>query len=332
MTEIQSILAALSGVGGQPAALATLVSVRGSSYRRPGARTLLVPHGAKVGSISGGCLEEDVALRLQSVLESGMPQLVTYDTTDENDLVWGVGLGCQGVVQILIERIPAARPGWIAALASNLREGRGTELAVEFAGSPTETWGTSLAEGPWPGEPERIFRQRIEPPPRLIIFGAGADAMPLSQMAQQVGWRVTVADSRAAGAVRARFPGAETVLVAPAGSIDEHVELDGGCFVVLMSHRYYEDLSVLRVLLGRPLAYLGILGPRKRTERLLAQLEGEGAAIEPDTLRKLCAPVGLDLGATTPETIALSILAEMQSHLTGRIPIPLRERNAAIHG
>jgi len=332
MTEIQSILAALGGVEGQPAALATLVSVRGSSYRRPGARALLVPPSVKVGSVSGGCLEEDITLRLQSVLASGVPQLVTYDTTAENDLVWGVGLGCQGIVQVLVERVPAARPGWIAALAANLREGRGTDLAVTFAGRPPEQWGTALGTASVSPPAAGVFTERIEPGPRLVIFGAGADAQPLGRMAQEVGWRVTVVDSRAAFAVRERFPEADAVFAIPAASVDEHVELDAGTFAVVMSHRYQEDLNVLRILLGRSLAYLGILGPRKRTERILSQLEAEGAVIDPDTLRKVCAPVGLDLGATTPETIALSILAEMQCRLTGRAPIPLRERNAAIHG
>ena len=160
-TRIQSILAALSGDRGvSRRRWRHSVAVRGSSYRRPGARALLVPQGAKVGSISGGCLEEDITLRLQSVLADGIPQLVTYDTTDENDLVWGVGLGCEGVVQVLVERIPATRPAWVAVLAANLREGKGTELAVTFAGPPAEKWGTSMA-GPGAVDPGAgIYRER----------------------------------------------------------------------------------------------------------------------------------------------------------------------------
>jgi len=328
MTELASILAALEGGAGQPAALATLVSVQGSSYRRPGARALGLPGGRKVGSISGGCLEEDVALRLQGVLESGIPRIVTYDTTEESDLVWGVGLGCQGVVQVLLEPIPVSRPRWIGVLAANLREGRATELAVTYGGVPAERWGTALRdEAEFLGR-DGNFAERVEPPPRLILFGAGDDAIPLARMARQVGWRVTVVDSRPAFAARARFPEADAVVVAAAGTIDEHVEMDAGSFVVVMSHRFAEDLNLLKVLLGRPLAYLGLLGSRPRAERLLARLNEDKIPIDPATLRRLFAPVGLDL----PETIAVSILAEMQCRLTGRDPKPLRERTAAIHG
>jgi xanthine/CO dehydrogenase XdhC/CoxF family maturation factor len=178
----------------------------------------------------------------------------------------------------------------------------------------------------------RVFEQLIVPPPSLILFGAGDDAQPLVRLAHEVGWHVTVVDSRAAYATAARFPEANAVVVAMSDELGKELKLDGETFAVLMTHRFAEDEKLLRKLLPRPLAYLGVLGPRQRTDRLLAQLAEEGLAANPDTLKKLCAPVGLDLGSTTPETIALSILAELQCSLTGRTPIHLRDRNAPIHG
>jgi xanthine/CO dehydrogenase XdhC/CoxF family maturation factor len=178
----------------------------------------------------------------------------------------------------------------------------------------------------------RVFEQLIAPPPLLILFGAGDDAQPLVRIAHQVGWRVTVVDSRAAYATAARFPESDVVVVATPEELEGRLKTDGETFVVLMTHRFAEDEKLLRKLLQGPLAYLGVLGPRQRTDRLLAQLAGEGLVANPDTLKKLCAPVGLDLGSTTPETIALSILAELQCSLTGRTPIHLRDRNAPIHG
>jgi xanthine dehydrogenase accessory factor len=331
MTEIAAILRALSASPSEEAALATLVSVEGSSYRRPGARMLLLNGGSRVGSISGGCLEEDLVLRLRRVIQTGNPELAVYDTTDENDIVWGVGLGCQGVVRVHIEKIARSRPSWLAAVAENLGARKETQLVVAYGPGSAGRRGTFIGEDSSSASDDELFREVIAPPPALAVFGAGDDAVPLVRLAKEVGWSVTVADSRAAYATRERFPDADAVIVTPSESLDEHLELDGGTFAVVMTHRYAEDLALLRILLARPLAYLGLLGPRKRTERLIARLREEEQAIEPESLARLCAPVGLDLGGNTPQTVALSILAEMQCWLSGRIPIPLRERTAPIH-
>lgn len=333
MSEINSILIALAESAQEVGALATLVSVEGSSYRRPGARLLVLSGGRRVGSISGGCLEDDIILRANQVLRSGRPEIVTYDTTSENDIVWGVGLGCRGVVSIFIEPIAVQRPRWIFTLAGNLAARRNTRLSVAFDEAFAERRATQLAEEmpPTPGT-SRVFEQLIVPPPSLILFGAGDDARPLVRLAHEVGWSVTVVDSRAAYATSARFPAADAIVIASPEELDGQLKIDEETFVVLMTHRFVEDERLLRKLLPQPLAYLGVLGPRQRTDRLLAQLCAEGLATNPDTLKKLCAPVGLDLGSTTPETIALSILAELQCCLTGRTPIHLRDRHAPIHG
>lgn len=332
MSELISILAALRAAEGVVGALATLVSVEGSSYRRPGARALVLP-GRRVGSISGGCLEEDVRLRAERVLASGKPELVTYDTLQDNDLVWGMNLGCPGVVRVFIERVPAARPAWMHAVAANIEAGRATELAVVYDGGPPAARGTFLAAEPLAtAAAAQVFRQRVEPPPPLVVFGAGDDALPLVRMAKVLGWRVTLVDSRRAMANRERFPEADSIIVTPPASMDEHVGFDGGSYAVVMTHRFAEDLDLLRILLARPIRYLGLLGSRGRAQRLLGQLRREGATLDPAALEALRAPVGLDLGATSPEAIALSILAEMQCRQTGHAPVPLRDRAGSIHG
>ena len=327
MPEISRILAALDSAAGQPAALATLVKVEGSSYRRPGARLLLLPDDTRLGSISGGCLEEDVMERARRVLDSGKPELAVYDTTAENDLVWGVGLGCQGVVRILIERLPAERPAWIATLRDNLHERRDTALAVNYAAAnPT---GTRLAAAAGPGGDD--FHETIPAPPALILCGAGDDARPLARMAKDTGWHVTVADTRAAYANQARFPEADEILSAPIPQIAARLRFDARTFAVVMTHRYADDREFLRALLPRDFAYLGQLGPRVRTDRILNELKTDGLALDAAVLAKLHAPVGLDLGGSTPETVALAILAELQARLTGRTPGHLRDRPGPIH-
>lgn len=331
MPELSRILHTLDSAAGQPAALATLVRVDGSSYRRPGARLLLLPEDTRVGSISGGCLEEDVMERARRVLASGKPELALYDTTSENDLVWGVGLGCQGVVHIFIERLPTVRPLWIKVLKENLQTRRDTELAIVHSG--LVGLGTTLAtELPAGVSFPAVFRQTITAPPALVIFGAGDDARPLVRLAKEVGWHVTVVDSRSAYATTDRFPEADAITVALATEAAQSLTANGSGFAVIMTHRYAEDLQLLRQLLPHPLAYLGLLGPRKRAERLLAELHKEGFAPDETMLARMHSPIGLDLGGNTPETVALAIMAEMQCRLTARTPIHLRDRATPIHG
>ena len=331
MPELPRILATLAQASDEPAALATLVRVEGSSYRRPGARLLLLDNGARIGSISGGCLEDDVVLRAQRVLSSGQPETAVYDTTAENDLVWGVGLGCQGVVHIFIEPVPVVRPLWLETLRENLRAPRETALGVVYAGNGSRR--TFLAnEMPAGVNSSDVFCEKISIPPSLVIFGAGEDARPLVRLAKEVGWHVTVVDSRPAYATASRFPKADLVVNTPANQATIQLVPDNSGFAVIMTHRYSEDLALLRQLLHQPITYLGLLGPRKRTDRLLGQLRTEGFAPSEPMLAKLHAPIGLDLGGNTPETVALAIMAEMQCWLTGRKPIHLRDRAAPIHG
>ncbi|MEO6993953.1 MAG: XdhC family protein, partial [Lacunisphaera sp.] len=279
MAEINSILTALAEASSEVAALATLVSVEGSSYRRPGARLLVFSGGRRVGSISGGCLEDDMILRATRVLRSGRVEIATYDTTSENDIVWGVGLGCRGVVTIFIEPIPVQRPRWISVLADDQAARRHTRLVVAVDEAFAERRGTYIeAEAPRITGTARVFEQLMVPPPSLILFGAGDDVQPLVRLAREVGWRVTVVDSRAAYATATRFPEADAIMVATPEALDGVLKIDGETFVVVMTHRFAEDEKLLRKLLPRSVAYLGVLGPRQRTDRLLAQLAAEGLA------------------------------------------------------
>jgi xanthine/CO dehydrogenase XdhC/CoxF family maturation factor len=330
MKELPAIVAALHDPGALPAVLATLVSAVGSSYRRPGARLLLTADARRVGSISGGCLEEDVIARARRVRESGLPEAVVYDTTSENDLVWGVGLGCHGVVKVLLERI-AECPEWARQLERNSRQRAKTSLLVRHDGSEPAHWGTQLAHTEANPPTGDTFFQTIAPPTSLVIFGAGDDAQPLVRLAKELGWRVTVADPRPAFATASRFPLADACVAGPVDQLVSQIAPDSATLAVIMTHHYVHDLPLLGALLPRPLAYLGLLGPKKRAERLLADLAARGVTVAAAQRACLHAPVGLDLGADAPEQVALAIVAEMQATLTGRDARPLRERTRPIH-
>jgi len=330
MKELQAIVLALLASPARASVLATLATVEGSSYRRPGARLLLTDDGQRTGSISGGCLEADVLARAQRVLASGIAETVVYDTTSENDLVWGVGLGCHGIVRVVLEKLPP-HPAWAAALAENFATRRTTALAVTHRAIDPATLGTRLATlADLPTDPA-VFHDLVAPPTALAIFGAGDDAQPLARLALELGWHVTIADPRAAFATAKRFPTADALIVAPAAELVARVAPDAATLAVVMTHHYVHDVPLLRALLARPLAYLGLLGPKKRAEKILADLAADGLALTPALRARLHAPVGLDLGADSPEQVALAILAEMHATLTGRDARPLRDRTLPIH-
>lgn len=327
--EIQAILAALSD---RPSALATLIAVKGSSYRQPGARCLVLDTGVTVGSISGGCLEEDVRLRASKVLASGEPQVAIYDTATENDLVWGTGLGCGGEIKVFFERLSTPAPDWIARLRENFQHRRDTLLRVVYASSDPRSLGTRLREEkPAPTDVE-AFDEYVPAPPSVVVFGAGDDAMPLVQFACQLGWHATVLDSRAAYATRVRFPQAHEVVAVAADIAADHPAIDERSHVIVMSHRYRDDAAFLRSIRTRPLAYLGVLGPRQRTQRIMAELSSDGVSFTAHTRERTYAPVGLDLGGAAPETVALSIIAELQAIQSKRVPRHLRDSSLPIHG
>lgn len=361
MKELQDILAALGGLAarGEAAALATVVRVDGSSYRRPGARMLVTRAGRIAGSVSGGCLELDVVRQALGVIETGEAALLTYDTTDDSDVVFGVGLGCRGVISILVERLT---PEFAEFLAGPARDRRRGVLATAFRGEGVtpgsrlclrddgSAWG-DLAGGALAervredaGEALRsgvsrvrsygaieVFVEVIEPPVPLVIFGAGPDAAPLVRLGKGLGWHVTVVDERPARADAMRFPDADAVFACPPEAVAARVGVDVRTVAVLATHNYLEDLSLLEALLPSPVRYLGVLGPKRRTQQMLADLRTRGLEFAPDRLDCLHGPAGLDTGADTPEGIALAIIAEISAVLAGRGGGLLRERDAPIY-
>ena len=333
MIELRAIVDHLTDPANRgPVVLATLVKVEGSSYRRPGARLLLTPDGKRIGSISGGCLEEDLIARARQVAASGTAALVTYDTTSENDLIWGVGLGCNGIVRVLLEPLPTS-PSWAPVMSANFRSHRSTALSVVWQGTNETRLGTKLSDAvSGLNSDAEVFREEVPPPTRLFVLGAGDDAKPLVRLAKALGWHVTVGDPRAGFANPLRFPDADEITVAPTSELVPLLNPPSDSLAVIMTHHYVHDVPLLRDLLPRSLAFVGLLGPKKRAAKIVSDLQNQGHAFTSAELRRLHAPVGLDLGAETPEEVALSIISEMRATLAGRDGRPLRDRDRPIHG
>lgn len=355
---------------GRQTALATVVHVDGSSYRRPGARMLVDDTGQLTGAISGGCLEGDALRKAMLVLTQQKSKLVTYDTMDEDDAKFGVGLGCNGIIQVLIEPVdPLDATNPIALLKSfagrrqkavlvtlfSLQRKRdeqpGTCLLWKEGGMITATGvpaelrevlledaKTSFAEQAscfknYVSQQQNLtaFIEYVRPPVSLVVIGAGNDVVPLVSMADILGWQTTVIDGRPSYAKAERFVPACHVLVSKPEQALDQMTLDEHTVFVLMTHNYNYDLAMLRALIGRNVAYIGSLGPRKKLDRMLDELRGEGMTIETSRLPHLYGPSGLDIGAETPEEIALSILAEIKAVLAGRRGQPLRDKADSIH-
>ncbi|HEX6005992.1 MAG TPA: XdhC/CoxI family protein [Burkholderiales bacterium] len=357
---------------GRSAVLATVVDIRGSSYRLPGARMLISGSQWIAGSVSGGCLEGDVVLRAREVLEHDRATVVTYDTTSDEDILFGVGLGCRGVIDVLIEPLQPrpANPDLVAFIrrclekrerglvatvvrASGHTAAKTGERVVRFANGETASNVTDgglrtdidnrlarigseasshMARIEREGAQADVFIEVIEPPLPLVIFGAGHDALPMARLAKELGWHVSVVDHRPAYATRSRFPLADAVLVASPEEAVRGLQLDARTVALIMTHNYLRDLEVLKILLPSPIRYIGLLGPRRRAGELLAELEKQSLSPTPEQAQRLYAPVGLDLGAEGPEGVALSVLAEIQAVVASRAPGHLRERKGSIHG
>ncbi|HEX2883577.1 MAG TPA: XdhC family protein [Candidatus Limnocylindria bacterium] len=338
MSEIAAILGGATACRerGERYALATVVSVRGSSYRRPGARLLVPERTGPVGIISGGCLEDEAARLARQALQLEAPVLVTIDHSAEGDELWGLGLGCRGVVELLAEppdmaaetiaALERAQAGEPAYLLTGLDGDRRRLSATE-----AESLGERAARAVAHGRPVLIGEAVLDPilpPLHLVVCGAGPDAAPLVAAARRLGWRVDVADPRRSFLRPERFGDARLVDAAP----EDAAEATGAgewTAVVVMSHDYLRDAAFVRGFLGRGVAYLGILGPRDRTERLLAELPAPPSAADRAVVH---APAGLDIGADGPEQVATAIVAEILAVLHGRGGGRLREADGAIHG
>jgi xanthine dehydrogenase accessory factor len=372
MTETRRIIEAYGRANAENvrAALATVVRVNGSAYRRPGARMLLTEDGRTTGVVSGGCLDGDIRERAARVMRTGKPTLVRYDTTTDEDVVWGLGLGCNGVVDVLIEPANESADHLLrfldecshaqhrAAFATVIRSDTNARVPVGsrvFLGSdgmfttdggpevvPSARIFSDLHAAVHSGlsfvaqyEPEgnlEVFIEAVEPPLRLVIFGAGADAVPVVEIAQRFGWLVSVVDTHARSRSLERFDDADSVVLCRPEDLAARVPLECSTAAVVMTHNYAHDLEVLKALLSKPPRYVGCLGPRHRTARLLSQLRETPGGVQMSWHCGLHAPVGIDVGAETPSEIALSIVAEILAVMRGRTGGSLHSGAGAIHG
>jgi xanthine/CO dehydrogenase XdhC/CoxF family maturation factor len=344
-----------------PHVVATVLRVEGSSYRRPGARMLVNVHGRVAGSVSGGCLEKSVISQARIALMDGQSRLISFDTTDQDDLAFGSSLGCNGKIWIGLEVLPAGDVWPLEKIVQGVLEKRQPVVLLTrifqqgekvYFETESVSSGSPLLAGSPLGkrdeEIENVFLARktrfvgdamddaalieyLAPPVSLILLGGGPDVPPLVKLAREVGHEVTVIDRRPDFAVADQFPGAHRVLAAQPHQIAANVKPDDLTVAVVMNHHYETDRDVLRALLPLGLPYVAMLGPRRRTDRILKELEEQGLVISDEMLASLHAPAGLDLGAETPEQIALAILAEIQATLTGRDGNMLKNRLAPIH-
>ena len=301
--------------------LATLVRVEGASYRKTGARLLVDKGGPIRGSLSGGCLEGDVYARALDALAEDHPRLLQYDLRGDADLVWGSGSGCEGLLDILIEPLHGF-PDWMTWIERAWATR--TSLVINTDLSPDHLGMRSMAQQP--DAPASGFVETFVPPTALWIIGANDDTRPMVRMAKELGWFVGLLDHRPAFARPERFPEADMVRSGHPAQVLAGLPLDARSAVVLMTHNYAKDLESLRLLLPTQAGYLGLMGSRARGRKLMAELAEEG--IQADA--RLHTPVGLDLGADTPESIALAVLAEVQASLAGRSARALRDSAASI--
>ena len=365
MSGLNDLLQAIDSAAqaGEETILATVVKVEGSAYRRPGARMLIPLHGRTVGTVSGGCLEQDLAKKAWWLTDSGEPVVRRYSTgatedEDDEQSALTFGLGCNGTVFVLLERLRAKNPSPAidllrrvrehqqpAAMATVIATSRNASARVgdRLLSDTDETLRNAQLSSAIRndlhktllqkksslrlytdarGEVE-VFFEYVAPPARLVIFGAGHDAQPLVRMAKLLNWHVSVIDSRSHFARPERFPQADAVIFA---NLDNPFELNpviDGAAVAVMTHSYRQDRHWLGQLLQASPAYLGQLGPKERTERLLTDIGRSSSALH--------YPMGLDLGGDAPESVALSILAEMTAVLNQRQGGMLRHRRKPIH-
>lgn len=279
----------------EPLVLVTVYETEGSTYSKAGAQMLVNQDGVYRGMLSGGCLEGDLAIRAQQVLESGNAQTVTYDLGQDDDALWGMGVGCDGVMRMLLQALrPEDNYAPFAEIADIWRGGTAKEVSIPFAG---ETRGKLVI--------------LVEPPPQVLVLGAGQDAEPVVRFAAELGWRCTVVDHRQAYIDNGDFSAAVATLCAPVEELGSRLDLHRFDMAIVMSHHLVSDRAYLTQLADTDMSYIGLLGPRHRRTRLLEDIGTAAAKLE----GRLHGPAGLDIGGRGAAPIALSIVAQMQEML-----------------
>jgi xanthine dehydrogenase accessory factor len=372
--EERQLLQAIEGAkaSGRKAAVATVVRVVGSAYRREGTKMLIDADGGQVCMISGGCLEQEVGEIAKQVMESGQGVVHFFDLDEET--VWGLGLGCGGAVDVFIEpldigaefqqwleTVQAQKAGALATIlnvkeGSSFRKGSRLFIAEDDSGLRKQSVSGNLGHESlneqvverakekmsqlYPRSETRTYKANDEaievfldvnvPPPELAIFGAGHDAIPMASYAHKLGFRVTVVDARHAFVTSERFPNASLVRTHPSG-FPEKVTLTPRTYVVLMNHHLERDKESLAFALTKKVPYIGVLGPRSRFERMLEALKGENRLPSAKELAVVRNPIGVDIGADTPDEIAVSVMSELIAIRSNYKAGFLNERAGRIH-
>ena len=347
------------------AVLATVVAVEGSAYRRPGAKMLVDPDSGGAGSITAGCLEDEVRAIAADVLDDGEPLVRTWDLTGDDD-VWGMGVGCNGVITVLLEPLDDSFAPVVAAHDAGEDVGVATVVGGDLpsgdrsvyrpgegfgdgdgGGGDLPGWLTDRLEAPLSelvdddrsetvtvesdaGDAE-VFLDGIRAPPDLVVFGSGHDVGPVVELAKLVDFRVTVVPFRGAQAGRERFPHADAVVSASPRDVADLREWDENTYAVVMSHNFVDDRFALAELLDTPVPYIGLMGPRERFEEMREDFREEGVEFTRDHLDRIYTPIGLSLGGDAPYQIAYSIVAELLAVANDRTPQHLGERAGPIH-
>jgi xanthine/CO dehydrogenase XdhC/CoxF family maturation factor len=328
---------------GTPLVLATIAETLGSTYRKAGAQMLIAPDGSAAGLLSGGCLEADLMERARSVLESGEALAVEYDTRSSDDILWGIGLGCEGAMRIILTRLDASNDYQPFA---HVEQARHDNIAARFAlvvSSENSAYRLGAAfRGHEPNIPApvadvlrantssvrtqsnsatvieldrvKFLIVSIALPIQLLLLGAGPDAMPVVEFAAMLDWHVCVLDHRPAYAVQTRFPRAKRVVAQSVNQLETHLQTSRYDAAVVMSHHLTSDAGYLAALAHSAIPYVGLLGPAPRRARLMSDIGSRAEGFH----GRLHGPIGLDIGATSPETIALAIVSEIQAVLAGR--------------
>lgn len=323
MSDIYSVIDKIS-LSTKNNVLATLVQVEGSAYRKVGAWMVMAENGAQTGMISGGCVEVDLAERFDSILRGNKANLTIYNT-QEDDLFWGQGTGCKGVIKVLLEPVNNQLRENIRTLKRELNQGNDVVMIKKMTNELEVTDYIFLSSrghsfGSWQGSIPTsstladqglhyssadngfLYVQHISPKPRLIVFGAGLDAIPLVDLADKTGFKVTVADWRPAYCNAQYFPNAHNTRVGTPSELILNINPSKYDYVILMTHNYQKDEELLQLLLKGELQYLGLLGSRERSQRLLKDYQ---------TQAWIHFPIGLPIGAEGPNEIAISIVAEI---------------------
>jgi xanthine dehydrogenase accessory factor len=370
MSEIVDVLSAIESLRekGEQSALATVVAARGSTYRRPGARLLLSESGELIGNISGGCLDNDIRAVANEIMDGAPARVVDFDLTADDEAIWGWGLGCNGALEVFVEPTEKAveistslkdalvqrRPvGLVTVLTSNVENVEpGARLLVRQDGSTEGTLGSdhvdevardTARKAMTEGKSARrdldldegdvsAFVESLEPPLKLLVCGAGEDAIPMVRFAAAIGWEPVVIDDRDNLLNHERFPEASEFIhledatkTASAASVDRHSA------AIVMTHNYLRDKDHLTSLFGTEVSYIGSLGPKTRLRRELDELADEGVEPSSDDEKKLYGPAGLDIGAEGPEEIAWGVIAEIIAVRARRNAGFLRDRKGPTH-